>query len=686
MGLKDFVVDCVDKKSRLIVTLLFLMSTFHVVLIALPGNVGAPTLYVGGLGPGNHTTIQDAVDAASPGDTVFIFAGIYEESVLVNKTLSLVGEDKDLTILESGSKRYVILVTADWVNITGLTITDKWAVGLELENADNCTIDGIVIPRGDPGVHLKYSSNNSITNNIFSKSGIDLSHSSNNWISNNWLSNSFYGIYIRDSGDNSIVGNVISDNWYGIYLQDSISTTILSNVLTNNGILLEGNSLEYWNSHTIGSSNIVNGRTLYYWSNVVHGSVPSNAGQVILANCSNVHVEGLSLSNVSLGIQLGFSSGNVISNNLVSGNIDGISLVHSENNAIIHNAASENHDAISLYYSNNNTLANNTALYSYTGIRIGRSFGNVVEANVVNLSRWDGLILYFSELTHLSGNNIVGNGYHGIGLHHSETNQISNNSISNNSHGISLINSDGNIVSGNNVTFNRYYGIYLWDSGGNLIFHNNFINNSVQTRPGTRTNSWSSGYPSGGNFWSDYEGVDEKSGPFQDGLGRDGIGDVPYVIQESFVKDWYPFMEPVELPLEPFTDNIPLCNITGPPNGTEIHGTHIIFGTAYDSDGIVAAVEVRIDDGDEWVQTDGTTSWTFPWNTSLVSDGKHTLYARSYDGFRYSNEVSIILIVDNTPEAEEDWFWEAILLLAAVVSLNLITIRLLLRGWQREQR
>lgn len=662
MGLKDFVVECSDKKSKLIVTLLFLMSTFPVVLIALPGIVRAPTLYVGGSGPGNFTTIQSAVDDASPGDTIFLFAGTYEESVLVNKTLSLVGEDKDLTILESRSGRYVIQVTADWVNITGLTITGKWAVGLELESADNCTIDSTVIPRGDPGVHLRQSNNNSITNSILSKGGILLSHSNNNWISNNWLSNSFYGIRIRDSSDNSIVGNVISDNRHGIYLQDSTTTTILSNVLTNDGILLEGNSLEYWNSHTMGSSNMVNGRTLYYWSNVVHGSVPSNAGQVILANCSNVLVEGLSLSNASLGIQLGFSSGNVISNNLVSGNFDGISLAHSENNTVIHNTALENYDGITLHYSGNNTLTNNTVLYSYTGIRIGRSFGNVVEANVVNLSRFDGLILYFSELTHLSANNIEWNGDYGLGLHHSDRNQIINNFISNNSR-----------------------GIYLSNSGGNVIFHNNFVNNSIQTHPGTRTNSWSSGYPSGGNYWSDYKGVDEKSGPFQDGLGRDGIGDVPYVIQESFVKDWYPFMKPVKLPLQPFTDNIPLCNITGPPTGTEIHCTHIIFGTAYDSDGIVRAVEVRIDDGDEWVLTDGTTSWTFPWNTSLVSDGKHTLYARSHDGFRYSNEVSIILMVDNAPEAEENWFWEAILLLGAVVSLNLITIRLLLRGWWKKQ-
>ncbi|TET89275.1 MAG: hypothetical protein E3J35_10310 [Methanomassiliicoccales archaeon] len=685
MGQKDVVVECLDKKSRLIVCLLFLVGTFHVVLLALPGIVTAPTLYVGGSGPGNYTTIQSAVDAASPGDSVFIFAGTYEESVLVNKTLSLVGEDKDLTILGSGSKLYVILVTADWVNITGLTITDKWAVGLELENADNCTIDSIVISQGYPGVHLKHSNYNSLTNTFFTKSGILLSHSNNNWISNNWLSNSFYGIHIRDSGDNSIASNVISDSWYGIYLQDTTTTTITSNVLTNNGILLEGNSLEYWNSHTIGSSNIVNGRTLYYSSNVIHGSVPSNAGQVILANCSNVLVEGLSLSNVSLGIQLGFSSGNVISDNLVSGNFDGISLAYSENNTIIHNAASENQEAISLFYSDNNTVKNNTALYSTVGINIGRSFGNVVESNIVSMSRSAGLILYFSEGSWLSGNNIHGNDGHGIALHYSKENQIVNNSISNNSHGIHLINSDSNVVSGNSVTSNRFYGIYLWDSGGNLIFQNNFVNNSIQTHPGTRTNSWSSGYPSGGNFWSDYEGVDEKNGPFQDGPGRDGIGDVPYVIQESFVKDWYPFMKPVKLPLEPFTDNIPLCNITGPPAGAEIHGTHIIFGTAFDSDGIIWAVEVRIDDG-EWVQTDGTTSWTFPWNTSHVSDGKHTLYARSHDGFRYSNEVSIILLVDNTPKAQEDWFWEAILLLAAMVSLNLITIRLLLRGWRRKQR
>jgi len=57
------------------------------------------------------------------------------------------------------------------------------------------------------------------------------------------------------------------------------------------------------------------------------------------------------------------------------------------------------------------------------------------------------------------------------------------------------------------------------------------------------TNVWNDGYPSGGNYWSDYTGVDEKSGPNQDQPGSDGIGDTPYFI-DGYNQDRYPLMYP----------------------------------------------------------------------------------------------------------------------------------------------
>jgi parallel beta-helix repeat protein len=144
----------------------------------------------------------------------------------------------------------------------------------------------------------------------------------------------------------------------------------------------------------------------------------------------------------------------------------------------------------------------------------------------------------------------------------SSNNSITGHSITNTSVGIYLIwGSSSNIMSGNSITDNDY-GISLWDSSNNRIYHNNFINNKKQVYDLSwdyeefpdlfppSINVWDDGYPSGGNYWSDYVGVDVKCGPAQDLPGSDGIGDAPYVIDANN-RDRYPLMCPYGAPLPP---------------------------------------------------------------------------------------------------------------------------------------
>jgi hypothetical protein len=99
-------------------------------------------------------------------------------------------------------------------------------------------------------------------------------------------------------------------------------------------------------------------------------------------------------------------------------------------------------------------------------------------------------------------------------------------------------------------------GIELAKSNGNRIYHNNIIDNFRYINDGTNItwlpqaadystgNSWDNGYPSGGNYWNDYKGTDNFSGPNQDQPGSDGIGDIPYYIDgDAGAKDRYPFMK-----------------------------------------------------------------------------------------------------------------------------------------------
>jgi len=142
------------------------------------------------------------------------------------------------------------------------------------------------------------------------------------------------------------------------------------------------------------------------------------------------------------------------------------------------------------------------------------------------------------------GNNISNNDV-GISLYDSSNNNIIllNNIDKNYDTGIKVHSSCYNAIVGNNIS-NNDVGISLYGSNNNTIFHNNFVNNSGQVGYSYLTNNhWDCGYPSGGNYWSDYNGTDYYGGPYQNETGSDGIGDTPYVIDQNN-KDKYPLVRP----------------------------------------------------------------------------------------------------------------------------------------------
>ncbi|MGD0977568.1 MAG: PQQ-binding-like beta-propeller repeat protein [Candidatus Bathyarchaeia archaeon] len=131
----------------------------------------------------------------------------------------------------------------------------------------------------------------------------------------------------------------------------------------------------------------------------------------------------------------------------------------------------------------------------------------------------------------------------GVWLASSSGNTLSGNNVTaNNQYGILLNSSSNNVLSSNNVT-NSTHGIELSVSSNNFIFHNNFVDNTNQAYTAGSANVWDERYPSGGNYWSDYAGVDVKSGSSQNQPGSDGIGDTPYIIDNNNT-DHYPLMKP----------------------------------------------------------------------------------------------------------------------------------------------
>jgi parallel beta-helix repeat protein len=202
---------------------------------------------------------------------------------------------------------------------------------------------------------------------------------------------------------------------------------------------------------------------------------------------------------------------------------------------------------ICLYESLSNTIYGNDVTKNEYGIKLIYSSYNCIFKNHISENSNDGVYLYRSSNNSISENDIVKN-KNGIYLYESPNNSIFMNNVTNHECGIYFMFSNDNIIYKNEIS-HSLNGIYFLRSSNNIFHHNFLINNTKQVYDcswddpsyAPSINVWDHGYPSGGNYWSDYMGVDEKSGPNQDQLGGDGIGDIPYIIDKNNI-DHYPLM------------------------------------------------------------------------------------------------------------------------------------------------
>jgi len=396
--------------------------------------------------------------------------------------------------------------------------------------------------------------------------GISLEFSSNiNLIRNNVMNNSA-GIYLYFSSYNVISENSISNNeWHGIHLTGDYNN-VSHNTFTNDGLF------SVFSYNNIVDDNVVNGNPLIYledMSNVVIAD--ASVGQIILIKCYNVTVKNVSISNTDASIQLWLTNNVKIMNNNLANNEYGVFLGNSQYNSIYGNNVTEN--GIGIYfrdlharqnlcignrvYNNNikingagifllirgfsNSIYGNNLTNNGAGITIEYSDGNFVYGNTISENTWYGIVLFGSSKNNIFENSIKNNS-DAISLQPASNNSIFRNDIMNNWNGIVLHEkSSNNIIYENNIITNNQCGVLVaGNSNNNTIYHNNFINNTQQVSIGLNSTSiWDDGYPSGGNYWSDYTGVDYYSGPYQNETGNDGIGDTPYLIGVTIINDTY---------------------------------------------------------------------------------------------------------------------------------------------------
>jgi len=195
------------------------------------------TLYVGGSGPGNYSKIKDAVDNASDGDTVFVFddSSPYIERIQIRKTIQLIGENKETTVIDAGSTSYTNVVEI-YHNVSGVTIngfTIKQGMhGIDIYgDGYNIISNNNIIENNFPLIIRKNAVNNLISDNYIDAAGEKVSLtivSSNNIFKNNIIANDD-GIEFLESHNNTIEFNEFKNLTWGIVFHRAYNNKIFNN-------------------------------------------------------------------------------------------------------------------------------------------------------------------------------------------------------------------------------------------------------------------------------------------------------------------------------------------------------------------------------------------------------------------------------------------------------------------------
>jgi parallel beta-helix repeat protein len=480
--------------------------------------------------------------------------GTYYEGVEVNKTVYLIGEGRVVTIIDG----YEVDVTANNVAVSGFAIggftafaEGKKGNGIRLQ-AVGCTIDNNTIFNASPyGVWLLNSNNNVISNNVMiaNDNNVMLTESSNNTISQNYIGSIeweggirlvYGGIELYQSSNNTITQNNVTQCRRAIRMEGVIPPGELQSDSSNNTII--DNNIEHWecgislsrcSNNTILENDITYSGRWMIIEDFTGVSLYRSFNNMIIKNNIEQNGEGVKLADSSLN--------NITDNNLTE-NFYGMLLQGSQVNSLIGNniahspMISEGSNEtrrvgigilISHAYYSNLLRNNSIAGYMYNfGMENGYYFQDIDASNTV-----DGKPIYYwinrqnSEIPSDAGYVAIAN---------STNIRVEGLDLRNNYQGILIANSNDLTIRHNNVTNNRY-GIRIESSLNNsTIYHNNLINNTDQVGfwDESLENVWDNGYPSGGNYWSNYTGVD---------IDDDGIGDTAHTIDANNT-DKYPLM------------------------------------------------------------------------------------------------------------------------------------------------
>jgi parallel beta-helix repeat protein len=356
--------------------------------------------------PDDYLTIQEALDNANNGYTIFVRSGIYHENIIINKSIYLIGEDSENTIIDGGqnSKNTITIISP---NIT--------VHSFSIINAQNNQLGK------------------------WDTAGIQIS-SSNNIIKDNLIMWNLLGVNVLDVARNlTIVNNTFIEN-----------SILLGNYKSINSKFTKESFL-----HNI-TGNTVNGKPLYYYKNLNNFKVPNDAGQILLANCSNITINNSYLTQCNFPIILGFCSNCIVENNTLDDTYGEFIFFKSDNCTIQNNIATNLIYGICLdYQSEHNIVRNNEVAYNYGGI----------------------VVMAYSHNNLVYNNNMHHNSYGFFLLNNAHDNKIKDNKIHENEIGVKLQISPYDNKISNNIIKKCLYAVM------SIGFTKNYWNQNYYNRP-----------------------------------------------------------------------------------------------------------------------------------------------------------------------------------------------------------
>ena len=458
------------------------------------------TLYVGGSGQGNYSIIQDAINNASDGDTVFVFNGTYNERLYVNRSIDLVGENKYNTIIKGLGYDNVVRIVNSTVSVQNFYIN----------NSGHFVPDSGIVIYGE--IH-----NISIQNNIITNNNIGICVGDR--------------YFYKNIEHVTIESNIIKNNRYGIKLYICANNIISNNTFIGNGIVIP----KGYTRDNIVINNTVNGKPLLFLYKQSDKIIEQNAGQIILMSCKNITISSQlfdkkcdvcielyasqncniienNISNNYYGVFCLYSDNNNIQGNLMENVSHGIYSIGSDSNTISSNIIDNSRWGMYFSESNGNSISNNIILNSRIGLYLSHSSLNKLSFNLIDNCSENGIETFFScNLNQFLNNTIYNCRRSGIFLYGSyiirfdlasNMNVISGNIIENNTRGILIDEASLTKVTMNNIVRNKY-GIEVITSRLSRIFKNNIFDN--ENEDAFLKNSFTTKFSK--NYWNGESGI-----------------------------------------------------------------------------------------------------------------------------------------------------------------------------------